>query len=342
MGVPELLKLDYTVKELCDAVFRAPDSLIQKYLKPPFSIDGWRFDVASETGNYRSSQLGHNLWREIRTIVKRINPQAYILGEHWQESFSYVTGDQWDSAMNYFGCARPLRMWLGEADPFNLMQRREAVPGRRITGGELAALLHQHFDRIHTSFASAQFNLIDSHDVVRIHNESELFDWHHYCGAIALLFLLPGATSIYYGDEVGIAGSADGDHGKRFPMPWDPERWDQRYVRLYRELIALKRTEPALQLGGHAALHHEDDVMVFARIYHPRSVVLILNRSASRRELNIPVSLLGATTAEVLALLGQEARSLSVAAGSVTVALDSGRSALLALWNDSPDAFTHD
>ncbi len=329
MGVPELLKLDYQSSELRDIVYRREDSLVQKYLRPPFSIDGWRFDVASETGNYGSAQAGHTIWQEIRDVVKKINSEAYILGEHWQDAHSYLQGEEWDSAMNYFASGRAIRMWIGEADQFALERREEGVAGRPVHGTELGQLIRQHFDRVHSNLLHAQFNLIDSHDVTRLHNNAVVFEWDLYAGAVALLFFLPGAVNIYYGDEVGIDGNLDGDHGKRFPMPWDREKWDLRFVRLYRELTALKRSEQALRTGAYLIIHEEENLFALARVGEESTLLLIVNRHDRETTHRVPVWKLGIDGADVLSLLGQTERHLDTMNDHIEVRLPARQSAIL-------------
>ncbi len=299
-GVPELLKLDYAVPELCERIYKAKDSVVQRYLRDPFVIDGWRFDVASETGNRGPRQQGHQLWREIRTTVKGINPEAYIVGEHWHDSVAYVSGDQWDSAMNYFAGGRLMRMWMGEQDRFATGPAREGRSGRRITGGELRVLLDQHFNRIPSGMVHGQFNLLDSHDVTRLHTNTEVFDWEIYKGLIMLGFLLPGTFSIYYGDEVGIAGTLEGDHGKRFPMEWRTERWDRRFGLLYRAMIALKRGSEVLHRGSYRVLDAGENHLVLARFTDTRAILLVLNRSPEERDFEIDTAPLGICAAKAV------------------------------------------
>lgn len=300
-GVPDLLKLDYTVPELRDRIYRDPDSVVQRYLKPPFNIDGWRFDVASETGRYAARQeQGHEIWREIRSVVRGINPEAYILGEHWHQSDEYLQGDQWDSAMNYFASGRLLRMWLGEQDRFADPGAPEATPGRRITGEELRRLLEQHFTRIPGGVVHTQFNLVDSHDVPRLHTNDAVFDWDVYEGAVMLLAMLPGTFSVYYGDEIGIPGTLDGDHGKRFPMRWSESDWDRRFVDLYRRVARLKREREALQTGSFRVLQAGDDYLVAARFTSAEALVLVLNRRAERSEFVVDTAVIGLSEADAL------------------------------------------
>jgi len=260
----------------------------------PFGIDGWRFDVASETGRYAAEQeQGHEVWREIRDVVRRLNPDAYILGEHWHDSTAYLQGDQWDSAMNYFGSGRLLRMWAGEEDRFAVVPSREALPGRRISGYELGQLIDQHFARIPSATVHAQFNLLDSHDVTRLHTNDRVFDWSVYEGVVMLLAMLPGTFSVYYGDEVGLPGSLDGDHGKRYPMTWDSEDWDERFVALYRTMIKLKRTRGCLHDGSYRVLDAGEDFLVFARFSVTEALVLVLNRCSGQAEIRVDLAAIG-------------------------------------------------
>lgn len=66
---------------------------VAEYWIKEVGIDGWRLDVANE--------VDHDFWREFRKVVKRANPEAYILGEIWHESAPWLEGDKFDAVMNY-------------------------------------------------------------------------------------------------------------------------------------------------------------------------------------------------------------------------------------------------
>lgn len=151
----------------------------------------------------------------------------------------------------------------------------EGVPGVPISGIALSELLKRHFDTVPSAFEHAQFNLLDSHDTTRLHNNRAIFDWAIYEGCIMLLFLLPSTASVYYGDEVGISGSLDGDHGKRHPMPWHESAWNTRFVELYRKMARLKRESAALHSGSAAVLDATTDHLVYARFTDSEAVVLL-------------------------------------------------------------------
>nr|MDA3832483.1 alpha amylase N-terminal ig-like domain-containing protein [Spirochaetales bacterium] len=114
--VPTLPQLNYGSEKLRGKIWKDTHALVRKFVKPPYQIDGWRFDVAGEVGRRGDDQYCHEIWQEVRKAVKQEKPRAYILGEYWEDAIDYLMGDQWDGAMNYFSSGRPIRSWLGELD----------------------------------------------------------------------------------------------------------------------------------------------------------------------------------------------------------------------------------
>jgi hypothetical protein len=78
------------------------------WLRPPFSVDGWRIDVANMLGRLGPDQLGPDVARGMRAAVKAEDPDAYLLGEHSYDAIDHLGGDQWDAVMNYWGFQRPV------------------------------------------------------------------------------------------------------------------------------------------------------------------------------------------------------------------------------------------
>jgi neopullulanase len=56
--------------------------------------DGWRLDVPNEIEDTA-------FWREFRQVVKQANPDAYIVGEIWEDATRWLDGTQFDAVMNY-------------------------------------------------------------------------------------------------------------------------------------------------------------------------------------------------------------------------------------------------
>ena len=301
MDIPTLPQLNYGSSELRRIIWEGRDSLVRRYLDPPYSMDGWRFDVANEVGRCGRDQFCHEIWQGVRRAVKATDPKAYIIGEHWEDHIDYVLGDQWDGAMNYFGSGRLLRSWMGEEDRFlNEAWGHSPRRGEVITGTELAEAITGHLSRIPNQLVFREFNLIDSHDTPRLHNNSEVFQWELYRGVIMFLFMLPGAVSYFYGDEVGLGGHVHSVEGARYAMQWDPEKQDLRFLELYRKMGRLKQSEKALAAGGWKFLYHDEYVCVISRFYRERCFVMILNRSPEARFIEIPVFPIGLTACEEL------------------------------------------
>ena len=78
-------------------------------MKPPFSTDGWRFDVADTMARNNEIQLHHEIWPEIRKSIKEEKSDAFILAEDWSDCTEFLNGDEWDSQMNYYASSRAIR-----------------------------------------------------------------------------------------------------------------------------------------------------------------------------------------------------------------------------------------
>ncbi|MGN6206609.1 alpha-amylase family glycosyl hydrolase, partial [Humibacter sp.] len=66
LGVSSLPKLNWASQELRRWFIEGPESVVAHWLKPPFSLDGWRIDVANMTGRYREDDFNAEVRRTIR------------------------------------------------------------------------------------------------------------------------------------------------------------------------------------------------------------------------------------------------------------------------------------
>lgn len=258
---------------------------------PSDGIDGWRLDVAAE--------IGRAFWRDWRTHVRSINPDAYLVGEIWSDAERWFNGVAFDAQMNY-----PLTYAI--ADWLSL--------DRVGTSSEDFA------DRVRAVTAHApdhelvQMNLIASHDTERgvslmMNAVPRAFDqgaepWldqydrgpadleakERLLAAFALLVALPGSPMIYNGDEWALPGADDPDN--RRPMHWPglaatPDPVDAEFRDRLASVLRL-RLDPAigeiLRLGGvRITAGPTADLVRIERFLDDRRVVFEIARSGSTR-----------------------------------------------------------
>lgn len=301
-GYDSLPVLDYAQPAVKAAMFEAPDSVMRRWMQPPYSIDGWRLDAVHMLGEGSGARNNAQMLRDMRTAVKAQDPAAYLVGEHFTEATSWLQGDQEDGAMNYYGFALPLRAWLAGVDT--------AGHALRLSTPEFVGWLRHAMAVVPYDNQLAQLNLLDSHDTPRfltlLGENVQAMKL-----AVTLLMTYPGTPCIYYGDEVGVAGGQDPDCRRCFP--WDRSQWNHDLYEHYRQAIALRQSRQELREGAFALLYAGGDVLAFARYTADAATVVAVNRGANAVDLPLTLALPCAARAPSGSL------SLSVPAmGSVT------------------------
>lgn len=296
-NVETMPTLNYTSQQLRDVIYKNEDSVLKHWLKPPYSIDGWRFDVADTFARNGEVQLDRELWPEIRKHIKSVNPQAYILAEDWGDCAEHLQGEQWDSPMNYFGCGRVIRQFLGQTDLF--MAKHPALRGVRykMTAEDVQNRVMEHLAKLPYAMWENQFNLFDSHDAGRLHNDPAVHP-EEYRGAVMFQFLLPGAASIYYGDEAAIDGTIETMEGCRYPMPWEKQYENGESYRLNHCLAHLKAEHKALSHGGVKFLYAKDHVIAIARFWEGEAFVGVISTADADQTIRLPLGAVGAAAPE--------------------------------------------
>ena len=304
-GNANLPTLNYTSQALRDVIYRAGDSVLKKWLKPPYSIDGWRFDVADTFARNDKVQLAYELWPEIRRSIREEEPQAYILAEDWGDCAGYLQGDAWDSPMNYYGCGRAIRQFFGQPDLFMSRDPRLRDVPYRMTARDLEARVIQHLAKLPWVMWENQFNLFDSHDTSRLHNDPAISSmaWR---GAVYFQFILTGAASIYYGDEAAIDGVMGSNEGCRYPMPWDKDFRQGEQYRLYHTMAHLKAAHPALAQGGMKFLYADGYTAALARFTEEEAFVAVISAEKEPARIRLPLGAIGAAGLAAEDVMGEK------------------------------------
>jgi alpha-glucosidase len=277
LGHRSLPRLNYRDPLLVEAMVSGQDSVLRRWLRAPFSLDGWRLDVANMLARQGASQLGHKVGRAIRRAVKAENPHAWILGEHFFDGTAHLQGDELDGVMNYRGFMVPLWQWLVGSD----LAGFEGKPwGDRslLPTASLAAQWMAFRSAVPESVGLQHMNLLGSHDTPRILDLAG-GDRRVVQVAAALLFTWPGSPCLFYGDEVGLGGG--GEPEGRIPMPWDPSRWDLQSLEFFRRLCRLRRGSQALTRGALQVLLAEGGTLAFLRESPGQRVVVVACRAGA-------------------------------------------------------------
>jgi cyclomaltodextrinase / maltogenic alpha-amylase / neopullulanase len=225
-------------------------------------IDGWRLDVPNE--------IPHDFWVEWRKLVKSIRPDAYIVGEIWENGQEWLKGDQFDAVMNY-------RFRNACVDFF-------AKGTSRVSEFEEALAAVRADYPIEAQFALQ--NLLGSHDTERLRT---VCDGSIARVKLATLFQMTyvGAPMIYYGDEIGMEGGKDPECRKT--MVWSSGKQDHELLEWYTTLIRLRREHPVFRHGEYTPLIVDDDrnVLAFIRRHGKNCAVVILNNSDSPQKVEL-------------------------------------------------------
>ena len=246
-----------------------------------FGIDGWRLDVATEVPD--------EFWREFRRHVRAINPEAYIVAEIWRERPEYLQGDMYDALMNYPLAEAIISFVGGERIDRRVVAQHDELGAniRPEDGPAFAGRLERAMTVYDPVVTSAMLNLLDSHDTPRL-----LSMLGGDAGGVALatfvLMTLPGAPSIFYGDEIGMSGEMD--PYCRAAMRWDESTWDRELYQAMSGAIALRRANAALRGGSFGLVRADGPWCAWRRDDDAGTFVVVANAgdAAAIAELPLP------------------------------------------------------
>ncbi|HRY98206.1 MAG TPA: alpha-amylase family glycosyl hydrolase [Bacteroidales bacterium] len=108
----------------------------------------------------------------------------------------------------------------------------------------------------------------------------------------AFNFTVPGLPVIFYGDEIGMPGGNDPDNRRMMRFEGlSPQELEVKQC--VSDLAGLRSHSLALLYGDMELVYLDQDLYVYRRTYFNESMIILLNRSESPRELNIPAGTVG-------------------------------------------------
>ncbi len=110
--------------------------------------------------------------------------------------------------------------------------------------------------------------------------------------ASLIQFTMPGAPTIYYGDEVGMTGNDDPDTRRTYPWADLGGNPDTAMFSHYQTLAALRSQNKVMTNGDLQVLLADDaaGVVSYGRKTNGQAAVVVINTSAQSRTVDIPVA----------------------------------------------------
>jgi cyclomaltodextrinase len=254
-----------------------------------FGIDGWRLDVPFEIKT-------PGFWQEFRQRVKAINPDAYIVGEVWVDAREWLDGTQFDGVMNYLFTGPTIAFTAGDRVVLEQVQGPSYHPYPPLFAAEYGEKMQKLLELYPWEIQLTQLNLLASHDTARLLTIAG-GDKASVELATLLLLTFPGASSIYYGDEVGLPGGLDPDSRRGFPLE---SGWDREILETHRQLIALRHAYPCLRTGEYRVLYAHGELYIFARTLGTEELIVAVNAGTSSVKGNIDTASLQTQPNKVL------------------------------------------
>lgn len=281
-------------------------NVAKKWISPPYSVDGWRLDVAADLGH--TAEYNHEFWQMFRKAVKEINPEVLILAEHYGDPASWLQGDQWDSIMNYDAFMEPVTWFLTgmekHSDGYN-----DSLYG---DGEAFFGAMNYHMSRMQTNTIFTAMNQLSNHDhsrfltrtnqiVGRLGNmgperASENVKKSVLREAVVIQMTWPGAPTLYYGDEAGVCGWTDPDSRRTYP--WGKE--DLELIEFHRYMTGIHKRIPALRRGAVKPLLAGYQQIAYGRMSGRYQAVTVISNHTEPVTMEIPVWQLGITDDMIL------------------------------------------
>jgi glycosidase len=324
-SLPVLNKGNTQVKDL---IFQTNDAIARYWLNQ--GADGWRLDVMND------GSFPPGFWQSFRQAVLQTKPEAVILGELWKKPdvLPMIYGDQADSTMNY-RFRNAVMGFFGTVDNKGFVDDGQSNQPPSLFASKMLSVREDYPDATYYSL----MNLMGSHDTERIlwgltpgqdNREQKEFDAANLATgkqmlrmAAAVQMTVPGAPTIYYGDEIGVTGHDDPDDRRTFPwadqnfslqyLPWISHHFggaaavqppaspnpyfgaggDHSLLDYYRKLTALRNANPVFRQGKLSFLLADDIHRTLAYLLRSdnAAALVAINRSPTLTQtVSVPVT----------------------------------------------------
>ena len=287
----------------------APDGNVDK------GIDGFRLDVADH--------IGLGFWREFRKVVRSVQPEAYLVGEIWWETWPdklmdpvpFTSGDVFDAVM-FYQSFRPARYFFAKTIT-------------EISAEKLKDSLQFQWKRLLPANRYAMMNTSSTHDTPRLLSDfynTNKYKFHanpnedkaYKTGKpnkesytrlglyLVHMFTTIGAPQIWNGEEMGMWGADDPNCRK--PLMWkeikfEPEtrnniqpgkktydkvEFNQAQFDFYKKLILIRKSNPVLSTGDLKFITAKGKKLTYSRFDSKDEIIVCFNLEPTIQEFDLP------------------------------------------------------
>lgn len=261
-------------------------------------VDGFRLDAAKHIYS-NSEEKDHEWWREFRTAMNEVNPDAFLVGEVWDSPT--IVGPY-------------LQDGLTSAFNFDLAGKIVTTAKNESDSGVVSTLsrVRDYFTKV-SGGTYIDSTFLTNHDMNRVMSELN-GNIDHAKMAASILLTLPGNPFLYYGEEIGLEGKKPDEH-IREPMIWSNEKdaegqstWivsqynketDAKAVATqledpnsllnhYKSLIYARRSDEVLIKGEiENSKIREDGILAFKRVLDKKEKLVLHNLTNKEKTIDL-------------------------------------------------------
>lgn len=275
-------KLDYSSYETCHSIYDGSNSIVKKWLRPPYGIDGWVIDDASQIGDNGTARNNIKRLTEICKSARNAHLDCLMLGQFGSDPrYAICSEGNVDGTINYTGFISPIRSFFG-----GINLNGDPTP---YSGEDLRRCCEEFSVGVSQQVKLCLVNQLDNYKITRFYNIID-GDKYLYQAALACLFTWRGIPCIYQGDELGDVISKYST-GPRSMIPFKALRDRRASVNsnevqsVITELAALRRSNPAFSKGSMLFFCAGGSYFGYFRLYANRFAMVLVN--ASKQQVKI-------------------------------------------------------
>lgn len=291
-----LPKLNYEDSPaLAEYVFKTGE----KWVSAPYNVDGWRLDVAADLGH--SQEFNHKFWEKFGKRVRKANPEAFIMAEHYGSAEPWLVNGEWDSVMNYDAFMEPVSWFLT-----GMEKHSDAFDGSKLwDGNAFFDSMAKNMSKFPRPALDSALNQLSNHDHSRFMTRTNMtvgttmtkgphaaaygVDKRLMMLGVLIQMTWVGSPGVYYADEAGQVGWTDPDNRRTYP--WGHE--DKELIEFHKAAIALRKKIHCIKLGSIKALDAGMGYCSYGRFDKKDCCAIVINCTDGEVSLRVPVWELG-------------------------------------------------